>query len=803
MIRNYLLVATRSLRRHAGFTLINVVGLSISMAVGLLLILFVREQASKDKFHEDADRIYRVYSDFKSSVNRDNDLYATAPAQLSSILADEFPGVETSVKLRSGFGGTVTYKGSGLPVSGFYADPAFFDIFSFELSDGNPETALLNPYSIVLNPATAEKFFADANPIGEVLSVDGQGEFTVTGLLDRDNYPSHIPLAAIASYATLESDSATVAMLDDWTRSIYRSYTYIKLEETASASAVQTRIDGLITTTFTERNENRLHGLIMLPLSKISLGPMLGNELGTTIPKGVAFFLSGLALIILLTACFNYVGITVSRSLRRAREVGVRKMLGARRFNVFAQFIVEALVVSTLAVLGATLLLTWLVQGFNSMTFVSMLGATLSVNFGSDPGLYLVLALFTLAIAFIAGLYPAVYLSRFQPARAMKGTGDLSAAGGSRLRKTLVVVQFSLSIVFIVVTTTMFRQSNFMLTADYGFEQENIVNVQMFSVPYPNFKQELASSPNIVQVSGISPLPAMGSRRDRWLRTPEMAEPVKGYAFDIDQHTIENLGLTILAGRDVSPDIASDADRTVLVNETFISWLDLGMPEEAVGKTFIMRDSTLMEVAGVLKDFQADLMMAATTPNLFQYAPDRIQWANIRVVPGQYDEAIVDIRQAWKKMGYTRAIEYERFDLQLKNNFANLLMRDVFRLIGFIAILALVIACLGLLGIATFNVERRIKEISIRKVLGATPGNVVGLLSKEFVVLMGISLTIAIPLAWMLSSSFLSEFARRIDLGVGTFVFSVGFILALAMIVISSQTVRAAWDNPVDHLHDD
>ena len=375
-----------------------------------------------------------------------------------------------------------------------------FDIFSFELSDGNPKTALLNPYSIVLNPATAEKFFADANPIGEVLSVDGQGEFTVTGLLDRDNYPSHIPLAAIASYATLESDSATVAMLDDWTRSIYRSYTYIKLEETASSSAVQTRIDGLITTTFTERNENRLHGLIMLPLSKISLGPMLGNELGTTIPKGVAFFLSGLALIILLTACFNYVGITVSRSLKRVREVGVRKMLGARRFNVFAQFIVEALVVSTLAVLGATHLLTWLVQGFNSMTFVSMLGATLSVNFGSDPGLYLVLALFTLAIAFIAGLYPAVYLSRFQPARAMKGTGDLSAAGGSRLRKTLVVVQFSLSIVFIVVTTTMFRQSNFMLTADYGFEQENIVNVQMFSVPYPNFKQELASSPNIVQM---------------------------------------------------------------------------------------------------------------------------------------------------------------------------------------------------------------------------------------------------------------------------------------------------------------
>jgi len=803
MIRNYFLTSIRALRRHAGFTIINLVGLSISMAVGLLMILFIREQATQDGFHEKSDRIFHVYSDFKSSGNANKDLYGSSPGNLSELIATEIPGVEAAIKLYNNFRGTVSYQGTGLPIRGFYADPSFFEVLSFGLSAGDVSTALSAPNSVVLSPGTAVKFFGDTDPLGEVLTLEGQGEFTVTGILERDNYPTHFPLTAIASYSTLKSDPATIEMLDNWTRSIYRAHTYILLEPGARPSDVQKGIDALIEPYFGAREGNVLHALTMRPLTSINLGAMMGNQLGTALPAGVAYFLLGLAFIILLTACFNYVGLTVSRALKRAREVGVRKLFGARRYQVFLQFLVEALIVSTVSMLGAIVLLAWLVPAFNGMMFVVQTGTSLTVDFAADPGLYGILALFTVIIAIAAGVYPAFYLSKFKPARAVKGSGDLSGAGGSRMRKSLVVVQFSLSIIFIVITTTMFRQASFMVNADYGFEQKNIVNVQLFSVPFENFRNELSKSSNIEMVSGTNPLPAMGSRSDRWLRTPGMDDPIKGYAYSIDENFVGNLGLTILAGRNVSPDIASDRDRTVLVNEQFLARLDLGSPQEAIGGVFIVGDSTEMQIAGVLKNYQADVISIDTTPNFLRYNPDGLSWANVRIVPGRNAEAEEDIRAAWTKMGHARAIEFEEFESQLANNFMNLLVKDVLNLVGFIAILALIIASLGLLGIATFNVERRTKEISIRKVLGASVADVIRLLTREFILLMTISLVISVPLAWLISNLWLQEFANRIDLGVGIFVFGVGSIMTIALLIISSQTMRAALENPVDNLHID
>ena len=805
MFRNYLMVALRSLKRHAAFASINIFGLSVSMAVCLVLILFIRQNGTQDEFHEHADSIVRVYSDFKSASNRDNNLYGTSPATLASIMEQEIPGIEATTKVRSGLRGTLVYDGTGLPLDGLYAEPSFFDLFSFELKSGDPATALINPGSLVLTPSQVLKFFGDEDPMGKVMNVSGGREFTITGVLASDDYHTILPLSAIASYSTLEADEDTQIMLDTWTRSIYRSFTFALLSENASVDDIQSRVRELIPVHFAEQDNNKLHDLIVQPLTSINLGVPMGNEIGVALPAIAAWFLASLALMVLLTACFNYVGLTVSRSLKRSREVGVRKVFGASRAHISTQFVFETLVVSVVSVVLAVALLQWLEPAFNSMSFVSMTGIYLSIDYLQDGGLYLVLVVFAVFVALIAGFYPAMFLSRFQPADAVKGVTDSSGRGGSRLRKSLVVIQFSISLIFLIVTVSMMRQANHMQTADYGFAQKNIVNVRMFDVPYARFRDRVSMSSNIEMVSGISIIPAMGSRSDVWLSTPGMTddEAIKGYQFSVDENFVENLELELLAGTNLTPEMEFDVARKALVNETTLRVLGLGAPMDAVGSTFIAGDSTVVEIAGVLKDFRADALTEKISANVFAYRAENFAWANVRVVPGRLEEAQEDIREAWSAMGHSRNVDQAVFETQLKNSFANLGVQDMYRLIGFIAMLAVLISCLGLLGIASFNVERRTREISIRKVLGADVRTVVGLLSKEFLILIGLATLVSVPVAWYLASSWLQMFEYRISLGPGTIAIGLFAVLSIAFTAIGSQTIRAALANPVDNLHDD
>lgn len=805
MLKNYLFVALRNVKRHAAFSLLNMVGLSVSMAVGLILILFVIQSASQDEFHEKADRIVRVYSDFKSSFNLDNALYGTSPADLSEFMLREVPGIEQAAKIRSGFRGTLTYEGTGFALNGLYADPHFLDMFSFELSSGDPISALKTPGSLLLSQSEATKFFGAQDPIGKVMSASDGRQYTVTGVFADESYNTIFPLSAVASYATLEADSASAASLTRWTNSIYRSYTFALLDEGADLTEVQNRVSALIPVHYAPVDNNELVALNVQPLKDISLGVVMGNELGSSLPAPIAWFMSTLALVILLTASFNYVGLTVSRSLNRSKEVGVRKVFGAGRSHITAQFLIETVVISVLSVIGALVLLQWMVPAFNNFSFVAQSGLNLTIDYSSTQ-LYVVIVLFTLGVAMIAGVYPALFLSRFQPAEAVKGGSKVSAQGGSKLRKTLVVVQFSMSLIFLIVTVTMVQQARFVQKADYGFTQENIVNVRLFDVPFERFKNRLEGDAAVELVSGISILPAMGSRSDVWISMPGMTdeENVKGYQFAIDENLVEQYGLTLLAGRNVGPDLSFEANQSVLVNERVLSVLQLGSAAEALGQEFIMGDSTRVHIVGVLKDFHADTYSSEIAPNIFMYDVNRLGWANVKMAQNaSTDAAYAAILAAWSDMGHTRQAEYELFSSQLENNFSNSMMRDLYRLIGFIATLAVIIACLGLMGIASFNVQRRTKEISIRKVLGAEVSSILGLLSREFLVLIVVSTVVSLPIAYILSTMWLNTFAYRIDFGLGMLVLGLGFIVAIALLTIGSQSLRAALVNPIDNLHDE
>lgn len=805
MLRNYFLVALRSLRRHAAFSAINVIGLSFAMAVALILILFIRQADKRDEFHAHANRIVRVYSDFKASFNVENGLYGTSPASLVDLMAAEVPGVERVTHVRTGFRGTLQYGDTGLPLRGLWVDPAFFEVFSFELQAGDPATALAEPGSIVLSPSEARKFFGDEDPMGKTMSVVGNREYTVTGILARDDYDTIFPLTVLASYASAESDPGIRQMLDTWYSSIYMSYSFALLEEGASIDDVQARVRALIPVHFQAFEGNRLDDLIVQPLENISLGVMVGNEIGANLPREASWFLLTLAGIILLTACFNYVGLTVSRSLKRSREVGVRKVFGAVRSHISSQFLFETIMISGLSVLLAIGLLQWLVPAFNAFSFVSQTGMPLQPDWTGDPGLYGVFALFTLSVALIAGFYPALFLSRFRPAAAVKGLSGIGGGNGSRLRKGLVIVQFSVSLVFLITAIVMMRQARFMQQGDYGFNTDNVVNVRLSGVPFERFRDRIAQSANVASVSGLSVIPATGSRSDTWVSVPGATEEenVRGYQYAIDPRLVENLGLTLLAGTNVQEGAFYESTRQVLVNETLLQRLQLGSPEEAVGEMFILGDTTRVTIAGVLRDFHADDLSNAITPNIFFHQPEMLSWANVRLVPGRLEAGMEDIRSAWLAMGHPGSVDMARFDVQLKENYVNLMTRDMYRLIGFIAFLAVTIACLGLLGIASFNVENRTREISIRKVLGAEVRTLVLLLSREFLILIGVATLVALPLAWMLTNSWLQGFAYRIAPGFGTFGLGLLILLSIAAAAIGSQTLKAALANPIDHLHDE
>ncbi|HMB92942.1 MAG TPA: ABC transporter permease, partial [Rhodothermales bacterium] len=444
MIRNYLKIAVRTLLKHKSFSGINILGLAASMAVCLLIILFIRDQKSYDSFHEQADRVYRVVAD---AVDPDSNVIAVSatPAPLAGVLERDMPGVEAAVRLRP-LQTLATHEGKTLPVQGFFADASFFEVFSFPLAAGHPGQVLAKPNTIVLSRKMAERFFGTQNPIGQILTFDQGGDFVVTGVLDPFPGKSHLKFEALASFSSLQNWEDEREVLADW-HVFYRYYTYVLLEDQQAAATLAAGLPAIVKQQYPAR-EQAYYRFDLQALPDINLGEARNNEIGFILPGLVAYFLAGLALIIMLTACFNYVGMSVARSLSRAREVGIRKVVGAHRGQIMRQFVSEAVVVALLALVVACGLLFVLVPVFNSLWFVQMSQTQIALNWGG-ASLYVVLLVFSVVVGIVAGLYPAVYLSRFAPVHVLQG-GAGSQSGGLRLRKVLVASQFAFSLVFMV-----------------------------------------------------------------------------------------------------------------------------------------------------------------------------------------------------------------------------------------------------------------------------------------------------------------------------------------------------------------
>lgn len=791
MLFHYLKVAGRMLGRHKGFTVINVVGLAVSMAVCLLIVLFLRQQRQVDRFHEHADRLYRVVAD---AIDPDSNVVpvGATPAPLAEVLTQDVPGLEATVRLRE-LKAMAEGGGKTLGIRGFYVDPSFFEVFSFPLAAGDPQAVLTTPDALVLTASTAERFFGTADPIGEVLAFEDGRTFTVAGVLDVPPGPSHLTFDVLGSMQAVAAWPDDRAMLDDW-HNFYSYYTYLIVRDEATVGRLRDVLGGLVARQYPPEEASH-YAFGLQAVTAINLGEIRNNEVGFVLPGIVAYFLVALAGLILLVAAFNYVGLSVARALPRAREIGVRKVVGAGRGQLIRQFLGEAVLVAVAALALAGAVLVWLVPAFNELWFVQMAGAELRVDWLGDAGLYAVLLSFAILTGVVAGWYPAVVLSGFQPVQVLR-RGRGQGRSGTRLRKTLVVAQFAFSTLLVVTLAVLVRQLDHMVEADYGIAAEGVVTVPLHDVPYGAFRQALLQEPAIEAVAATSKLPASGSVSGVWLERTGQANAWRAYEYAVDAAFVEALGLRLLAGR-----MLTDADgaATMVTNAAGVRALGFASVDEAVGQQVDVGGAPL-RIIGVVDDYHFDLLDAPVRPLVLRYRPAHFRYATVRVRTDQADRALAQLEATWARFAPPDRFSYTWFDDQLENTMLNIVFRDVARVVGAAAGLAVVLVCLGLLGMAAYTVERRRREISVRRVLGASLSSIVLLLSRDFATLVGLALVVGVPLAWLLNQAWLQTFAYRTTFGPVLLGLSVGGLLVLALAVVSSQTLRAALSNPVKGL---
>ncbi len=801
MIRNYLMVALRNLSRNRLFSAINIAGLAVSMAVCMAIIMLVADQMTYDRHNTNRERIFRVNSRpvDNQGVPRNSPDNATSPMPLRDALLNNYTGIESAVRIRRGFGNgwmELENQDVNIPVKGFWADPGIFSLFQMKFQYGEASVALAKPYSVVLTREAADKLFAEENPLGHTIKVGDLGIFTVTGILEKSSNKSHLVFEALASMSTVER-LETNSGREDW-MNFWDGWTYVMLEPNTTSEDAQLHLDDIYKTHIASVSNPEIYKakFVLQSLSGITPGPFINNPIGPSLPWVFVYFLSGLASVILLTSCFNFTNLSIARSLKRAREIGVRKVTGAARWQIFLQFISESVVMSFCALALAILILLLAKPLILQLTFARVLLWDLH----SGVAVYAVFGVFAIAVGVLAGMFPAVVLSGFQPVAVLKNLTNVKVFSRMRLRKGLLVTQFTVSLVFILTVMVMYNQMQLFMTKDYGFNMENNIVVRLNSTAPEALKHELLKLPGIENVSAASHVPAAGTTYgDGFKRDLAEKEWTSLNFFSVDEDYLKNLQVPLLTGRFFSPENGESNRRFVVINEKAVKAFHFDTPLDAVGQEIIYQsDSSRKTIIGVVSDYNHNPLFSETQPLALMYDPAQFNVLQVRYA-GTHADAVNRIESAWKKVNPDLRIDRREMESEIKY-FYNVVFGDLVNILGVISVIAIMISCLGLLGMATYSIETRMKEISLRKVLGSSDRAVAYLLSKGYVRLLAISIIIGVPLAWFVNNFWLRFLAYRTELGPGTITLGVLVLVVLGGVTIGSQTMRAIFADPAQHL---
>ncbi|MEM7655252.1 MAG: ABC transporter permease [Bacteroidota bacterium] len=816
MLRNYFLTAFRNLWKQRFYTVINLLGLAVGIASCILITLFVRDELQFDQHHSKADRIYRLWADIK--FNKDADKVPQLPAPLAETLVRDFPEVEAAARFRFSGQWLVRHKdGNGENIREtevLYADQSIFDIFDFELLAGDIETALTEPNTLVLNRSTAEKYFPSAEEAyGKTLTLDNDWDVKVTGVIADIPPTSHFQGDMFLSMESRQEAKQTIWLSHNF-------HTYALLKEGADAEALEAKFPAMLeqyagpqvkqflnlSLSDWEESGNSID-YHMDALTDVYLRSQVLNDLGPEGDMNNVFIFGAIALFILLLACINFMNLSTARSSNRAREVGVRKVMGSLRSHLINQFLLESVMLSLLAMALALAFSAISLPFFNDL-------AEKQINFPwGEGGFYFLLLILGGIIGVLAGIYPAFFLSAFKPISVLKGSLSRGASSGW-LRSGLVVLQFVASITLIISTIVVSQQLQYIQNKDIGFNKEQVLMVHdgwVLGDQIESFKNGLLNQPEIVSASISSFLPVSNSSRNNTVFWPEGRKDPESQIlmqnWQVDHDYLSTMNMEMVAGRDFSREYSTDSSGMIL-NEAAARNFGLE-PEEALGfrvSTFddISEDGVASEatltVIGVVKDFHFESMKQDITALCMFIGQSRGN-VILRVQAEEMQPVLAKLESSWQEYAPGQPIDYSFLDERFTQMYASTLkLRSIFSVFAFLAIF---VACLGLFALAAFMAEQRTKEIGIRKVLGASVSQIIQLLVKDFAVLVGIALLLAIPIAWWAMDQWLSVFQYRVQIQFWVFILAGTLALALAVLTVSSQSFRVANSNPARSLKDE
>lgn len=803
MIRNYLRLAWRVMVRQKAYTAINIFGLSIGIASSLLITIYVLDELSYDRFHADADRIYRVNFEGLMQGNEFNSAITCAP--LAEGIRNEIP--EASETLHFGLWQTIPIKYGDKKLTErrmLVADSNFFQFFTFPLISGNPATVLRGADKVVITESAAKRYFGNENPIGKVLLRGNEKKATeVTGVAQDPPHNSHLDFDMV-----LSGDSWPDMKNPFWTSNNF--HTYFKVHPYASTTSIRTKLNSFIkkyigpeieqyigvTLEQFEQQGNHV-GYAVVPMLDIHLYSQVDEEIKPGGNIQYLYIFGAIALFIIIIACINFMNLSTARSSNRAKEVGVRKTIGALKSKLIGQFLAESMIYSFISTFLALAFVSIVINPFNLLT-----GKELSFGMFADARILGVLLSLTLLVGLLAGSYPAFYLTSFRPVEVLKGK-IRAGFKNTGLRNGLVVVQFFISIALIMGTLIVNKQLHFMQEKNLGFEKENVVNLlhtMELGSSARAFKQEVMRYPEFKGASFANRLPP----NITWSSVFRRVGTDKDYLlhkYYVDYDHLETMGYTIVQGRFFSRDFPSDSN-AVLVNEAALKMMGLEKIEnEKLGYYDDPNKTTELNIIGVVKDFNYESLHNNVKPIAIMPGSEPNFEMAIRLTPGETQKKVELLQDIWNKYAPNTAFEYSFLD----QNFDALFRAEqrMSRVVFIFTVLAILIACLGLFGLATFTAEQRSKEISIRKVMGASVSQVVVLLSRDFTRLVLLAFIMAAPLSWYFLQEWLRSFAFHIDVDITLIILSGVVAVVLAWVTVSFQSVKSALANPAKFLRND
>ncbi|MEQ8241696.1 MAG: FtsX-like permease family protein [Cyclobacteriaceae bacterium] len=788
MFNNYFKIAFRNFSKHKFFTIINIIGLALGMSISLLVLSITLAIYKSDDLQANKDRIFQINTSIVDE-ELNTKTYGSTFHAVGNHLEGKYPFVESVVKIKNGFNPEIKHQGGEMKFHGYFADPSFFEVFSFQMISGNPQTALLKPFSIVLTQSVANKLFRDQDPIGQVVETK-MGSFSVTGVME-DLKQTHFLFDVLASYQSFDQLETITNLKTDWNN--YRdNYVYALLKPETTQS---TLTESLVQTSgiASEFNPNQTIKLESVALKDVVPRWNISNALGIGWDQPSLILFMSIGLLILLPAVFNYTNLSIARALKRGKEIGIRKVVGAEKRQIKAQFIIETVLLSVISLVASFFIFIQLQR-----EFLDLLRASAVMDTSIDFALIGTFILFAVIIGLLAGLFPATYFSRLNPIHTLKGGSLNQSASISHIKKGLFVFQFFMSLVFIIGVSTLTKEYAYVLNKNHGFESENTLAIPFIDIDKQLAINELGSHPDVKSITTTSSLPGIPLSTMTGV-TPNEIDTFSVKQIFIGDDFIENLNMKLAWGDSKDLNRSTKNQELVVVNETFMkSARVFNFRQDSL--TFTSEDGSRCKIVGILKDFNFEPLDQMIQPLVLRHSISESKYALLTIHSSEIKKTIDELNAIWAGIDQTAHFESSFLDDEIEQAYHFLAVQIKF--FSFLSAFAISISCLGLLGMVSYTTENRTKEIAIRKIMGASNKNLYYLLTNDFVKLILISSAIAIPFSYFFYDKLFLYFVLRYGNGLGVIevLVSIVFLFLVGFASIFWQTSKVAKTNPARNL---